>query len=88
MRQRLTPAAFNRASLLAEPFTPQSAVEAGFLDRVVDAEELPTVALGIARSLTALDLAAHAATKRRVRESTLDAIARANEADIAAGGLL
>jgi len=38
-RQRLTPAHFNRATALAEVFLPACAVEAGFLDRVVEAAE-------------------------------------------------
>jgi len=36
-RQRLTPAHFNRAVVLAEVFSPDDAVAAGFLDRVVPA---------------------------------------------------
>lgn len=34
-RQRLAPAHFQRALNLAEPYTPDSAVEAGFLDSAV-----------------------------------------------------
>lgn len=44
LRQRLTPAHFNRAALLAEPFSPDDAVQAGFLDRVVSAADLPDAA--------------------------------------------
>ena len=73
-RQRLTPAHFNRATVLAEVFAPAGAVEAGFLDRVVEAadfdRELATVLAGIAQ----LDMTAHAATKLRVREQALAAI--------------
>ena len=39
-RQRLAPAHFNRATVLAEAFSPESAVEAGFVDRLVDASQL------------------------------------------------
>src|SRR5262249_26770146 len=39
-RQRLNPAAFERATLLAEIFTPADAVEAGWLDAVVPSDEL------------------------------------------------
>jgi len=42
MRQRLTPAALTRAALLAETFDPAGAVAAGFLDRLVPADELAT----------------------------------------------
>ena len=35
LRARLTPSAFGRAAILSETFTPDNAVESGFLDRVV-----------------------------------------------------
>ena len=82
-RQRLTPAHFNRATVLAEVFPPAGAVEAGFLDRVVEAaefdQELATVLAGIAQ----LDMTAHAATKLRVREQALAAIHEAIELESA-----
>ena len=78
-RQRLTPAHFNRATVLAEVFPPTGAVEAGFLDRVIEASEfdreLATVLAGIAQ----LDMTAHAATKLRVRKQALVAIHEAIE---------
>lgn len=78
-RQRLTPAHFNRATVLAEVFPPAGAVEAGFLDRVAEAsefdQELATVLAGLAQ----LDMAAHAATKLRVRKQALEAIHEAIE---------
>ena len=43
-RQRLAPAHFNRAVILAEVYSPDDAVHAGFLDRVVAATELPDAA--------------------------------------------
>ena len=81
-RQRLTPAAFNRAVILAEPFAPDDdAVNAGFLDRVVPADELAAVAHGTAETLTALDIDAHAATKQRARDPALRAIRAGMETD-------
>lgn len=80
-RQRLNPAHFNRATVLAEPFDPAGALEAGFLDRVVAASELSTVVAGIADQLTQLDLEAHRATKQRARRATLQAVHEAIEAD-------
>ena len=59
LRQRLAPAYFNRAVTIAEPFSPDNAVEAGFLDRVVAAAELHSGARGIALQLAALDMDAH-----------------------------
>ena len=72
LRNRLTPSALNRAVALAEVSTPDNAVENGYLDRVVAAELVVSDAQELARTLTTLDLAAHAATKLSVRRSTLD----------------
>jgi enoyl-CoA hydratase len=86
LRQRLTPAAFNRAALLAEPFTPDDAVAAGFLDQVVAPDELARVARAVATAAGDLDLDAHAATKARLRAPVLDAVRagiRADETELA-----
>ena len=80
-RQRLSPAHFNRAVVLAEPYSPDDAVVAGFLDRAVPASELQEAARSTAAQLTKLDMAAHAATKLRAREHALKAIRAAIEAD-------
>jgi enoyl-CoA hydratase len=84
LRQRLTPAAFQRAALLSEPFAPDEAVAAGFLDRVVAPDELLAAARAVAAGAAALNRDAHAASKRRVREATLAAIRAGIEADEAA----
>ena len=81
MRQRLTPAAFTRAAVLAETFGPENAVETGFLDRVVPPAELSDVARAVATSASTLDLLAHAATKARARQSSLAALRAAIDAD-------
>jgi len=70
-RQRLAPAHFNRAVLLAEVYSPGNAVAAGFLDRIVPAAELGAAARTTAAELAKLDMDAHAATKLRVREQIL-----------------
>jgi len=80
-RQRLTPAAFNRAVLLAEVFTPDDAVGAGFLDRVVEPAELRDAARAAAAGLAALNRPAHTGSKRRLREPTLAALRAGIEAD-------
>lgn len=80
-RQRLTRTHFDRAMILAEVFHPDTAVEAGFLDEVVPEGTLHDAARQKAIDLMALDLAAHAATKRRAREATLATIRAAIEAD-------
>jgi enoyl-CoA hydratase len=83
-RQRLSPALFNRAVILAEVFSLEDAVAAGFLDRVVPASELQDVALQVASELTTLDLNAHASTKLRARDQALRALHQAIETDDAA----
>jgi enoyl-CoA hydratase len=74
LRHRLTPACADRASILAEPFTPDNAVAAGFLDRVVEPERLFDVAAELAAAARGLDQDAHAATKLRARDDLLTAV--------------
>ena len=80
-RHRLPPAVFNRATILSEVFSPDDAVAAGFLDRVVPADELTAAAQAVAVGFAGLDMNAHAATKLRVRAHTLDAIRAAIDAE-------
>jgi enoyl-CoA hydratase len=84
MRQRLTPAAFQRAVATAATFTPAQAVDAGFLDRLVPPGDVVAAATETARSLAALDRAAHAASKLRAREQALAAIRAGIDAELAA----
>lgn len=73
-RQRLAPAHFVRATLLAETYNPQSAVEAGFLDCVVPAATLLQETQSLAKQLADLDMTAHYQTKLRARRSMLRAL--------------
>lgn len=82
-RQRLTPAHFNRATILAEQFQPDSAVEAGFLDRACEPAGFWEAVRGIAGELAGLDLDAHKATKLRARKAALAAVHDAIAADYA-----
>jgi enoyl-CoA hydratase len=82
LRSRLTPAAFNRATVLAEPFAPAEALAAGFLDVVVAPDELEAAATGVARALAGLDRAAHHATKLRARAGVLADLRAAIDADV------
>ena len=84
VRQRLAPAFFNRAIILAELFSPDNAVEAGLLDRVVEAPELRAVANDTAIALAKLDMAAHLASKLRAREHTLQVIRAGIDAEFPA----
>jgi enoyl-CoA hydratase len=82
MRLRLTPAAFQRAAVLAEQFAPDdAAIEGGLVDRVVPAAALGEAARSTAEALAALDFDAHLASKLRVRADALEAIRAAIEAD-------
>jgi len=83
-RQRLAPAHFNRATILAEQYLPDSAVEAGFLDRACDPADFWDAVEGIAGELAKLDPDAHQATKLRVRQAALAAVHDAIAADHAA----
>jgi len=80
-RQRLTPAAVNRAVILAEPFSPADACAAGFLDRVVGVEDLVPTTASLASAVGGLNRAAHTATKGRVRVDAIKAIREALEHD-------
>jgi enoyl-CoA hydratase len=82
-RQRLSPAHFNRAVILAETYSPNDAVAAGFLDRTVQAGELQDVVQSCAAQLATLNMDAHAATKLRLRAGALEALRAAIEADAA-----
>ena len=81
-RQRLTPAYFNRAAILAEMYSPEEAIAPGFLDLVVPSEQLLHTALERAAPMSKVDMTAHAATKLRVRGSALDALRRAIDSEL------
>jgi enoyl-CoA hydratase len=83
-RQRLAPAHFSRAVVNAEVYPPDTAVTAGFLDRVVDQAHLADAARDAAQQLRTLDSDAHAATKLRARDTTLAAVRAAIDRDYAA----
>jgi enoyl-CoA hydratase len=74
MRHRMSPAALTRAVALAETFTPDNAVVTGVLDAVVEESELLPTALSLAEAYTQLNMAAHAASKLRLREEFLTAV--------------
>jgi enoyl-CoA hydratase len=83
MRQRVTPSCFHRAVALAEAFDPDTAVQAGLLDRVVHRDELLAVAHDMAHTFGELDLPAHQTSKLRARASALSALRVAILADAA-----
>jgi enoyl-CoA hydratase len=72
LRQRLTRSHFERAALLAEIFSPDAAVAAGWLDEVVPEADLLDAARTRAQALAALNANAHLQTKVRARGEMLD----------------
>jgi enoyl-CoA hydratase len=79
-RHRLARPDFDRCTVTGVLLDPEAARAASFLDEVVAPEQLDEAARAAARQLAALDPAAHAATKLRIRREVLagleDGIAR------------
>ncbi|MFK0087755.1 crotonase/enoyl-CoA hydratase family protein [Pseudomonas sp. NPDC090755] len=71
-RDRLRRSAFHRSVINAEMFDPAGAVDAGFLDKVVPAEQLQQAALTAAQQLKKINMHAHKNTKLKVRKALLD----------------
>ena len=81
LRQRLVPAAFQRAVLLAETFDPSEAAKIGLLDEVADRDELDHRIGTITSSMVRLDIDAQRATKQRLRAPLLAVLENAIGAD-------
>jgi enoyl-CoA hydratase len=73
-RDRLAPMVFQRATINAELFSPDTAMSAGYLDQVADAATFDAAVMEAAQTLSALDATAFAETKRRVRQPTFERI--------------
>jgi len=71
LRHRLDPAAYQRAVTLSEQFDPESALDAGVLDELVEPGDLAARSEALAHQFRALDARAHAASKRRIRASLI-----------------
>jgi enoyl-CoA hydratase len=80
-RVKLAPACLDRALVLAEPFTPDTAVGAGFLDAVTSTGTVLERAREVAVQLKDLDRDAHTATKLRLRQGQLAALRAAIDTD-------
>jgi enoyl-CoA hydratase len=74
LHHRLTPAAYQRAVTLSEYFPVESAERAGFFDELVEPGQLMARAQALATEFSKLDMAAHAASKRRIRSSLIKTI--------------
>ena len=71
---RLSPLHLTRAALQCEVYDPEGAVEAGFLDEVVAAEELDSRALEVAQQLAGLPAEYYARNKIAIRRHVLKAM--------------
>ena len=80
-RDRLRKSAFHRSVINGEMFTPLTAVDAGFLDKVVKPDELQAAALEAARQLKKINMKAHRNTKLKVRKELLETLDKAIEED-------
>ena len=67
--------------IYAEAFDPQGAVDAGFLDKVVPAEQLLASALAVAQQMKKINMTAHKNTKLKVRKAMLESLDKAIELD-------
>lgn len=82
LRLRLNPAARERAVTLSEQFSPEQALQVGFIDALVPPGRLLAAARDKASSLLELDAEAHAISKKRLRAETLRNIRRALPLDL------
>lgn len=80
-RGRLAPVFFNRSVILAEMVSPQEAVTAGFLDKVVSEAEFASAVQAIAQAMTKLDMKAHHQTKLKARSELLHVLDECIEKD-------
>src|SRR5262245_51601683 len=80
---RLNRSELTRATLGAEIFDPHSAVEVGYLDRGVPADEVEGAAIAEARRLGAYSTRAYAQTKEVLRGPTVQRVLSGAEADLA-----
>ena len=71
LRNRLTPAAYQRAVTLSAYFDVESALRAGFFDELVDPADLLPRAEALAQQFGKLDPRAHAVSKRRIRAALI-----------------
>ena len=82
LHHRLTPAAYQRAVVLAEYFDVESAHEAGFFDELVAQDALLSRAEACAEAFGDLDEKAHRVSKRRIRRALIWKIRRSIPLDL------
>jgi enoyl-CoA hydratase len=85
-RARLSPAHLTRSAIQAEIYDPAGAVEAGYLDRVVPADECEAAAVAEAARLGQLPAGAHRHTKLALRQPLIDRVLAGMDDDLAGVG--
>lgn len=80
-RDRLRKSYFNRSVINAEMFDPREAMAGGFLDAVVEADQLMPAARAMAEQMKKLNPIAHANTKVKARRALLETLDWAIEED-------
>ena len=80
-RNRIPRNYLTRAVINAELFAPESAVLAGFLDQVVEPDELMNTAKAVAEHMKTLNMKAHHGTKLKERHSILASLDAAIQQD-------
>jgi enoyl-CoA hydratase len=86
-RDRLSPPAFTAATIQGQVFDPEGACAAGYLDRLVPADQLEATAREAAGALAELRRGAVSHTKARARQRTIDHILVTLTEDMAATGM-
>lgn len=74
-RGRLSPGYFGPSVITAQIFSPEEAVQAGFLDQLCDESSLLSDAVTLAEKLATLNQSTYHATKLRVRQPMINAVA-------------
>ncbi|TDV71962.1 crotonase/enoyl-CoA hydratase family protein [Pseudomonas sp. LP_7_YM] len=80
-RDRLSKSAFGRSVINGQMYDPKSALQAGFLDKIVPPDELADAARTVALQLKKINMKAHAQTKLKVRKAFLETLDKAIELD-------
>ena len=83
-RFRLNPRLYQQAALNSRMFSPEDAVEAGFLDEVVEPDKVREAAFQKAQELSSLPNPAYAVSKMRDRAPTKKYVTESLESDLAA----
>ncbi|KUO54558.1 MAG: hypothetical protein APF78_03530 [Sphingomonadales bacterium BRH_c3] len=73
-RHRLLPSWLHRTAALGQMLLPAEALEAGFLDALVEPAMLDNAAEQVTGQLQQIDMAAHASTKQRLRAGVVAAV--------------